>query len=169
MMWNPAVIVGDSPMVLVDGYLRVAALSRLGRDTILAEQWMCDEAEALVRLLLRKQDRRLEAIEEAWLIRELRQRYGIAQEKMARLLGRHQCWVSRRLLLLESLSEEILEAVRQGAISTWSVTRVLAAHGALHAMPRRWPPLLPRSTWRPAISPCCGNIIKRPTGSSDRI
>jgi ParB-like chromosome segregation protein Spo0J len=123
---SPVVIVGESPMVLVDGYLRVAALSRLGRDTVMAEQWSCDEAESLIRILLRKQDRRWEAIEEAWLIRELRERYRFPQDKVAALLGRHQSWVSRRLLLLESLPEDILEAVRQGVVSTWSAARVLA-------------------------------------------
>lgn len=123
---TPAVVVGESPMVLVDGYLRVAALLRLGRDMILAEQWLCDEAESLIRILLRKQDRRWETIEEAWLIRELREKYSFSQDKVAALLGRHQSWVSRRLLLLESLSEEILEAVRQGVVSTWSAARVLS-------------------------------------------
>lgn len=123
---SPGVVAGESPMVLVDGYLRAAALSRLGRDTILVEQWSCDEAEALLQMLLRKQDRRLEALEEAWLVRELRERYGLSQEKISALLGRHQSWVSRRLFLLDSLSEEILESVRQGAVSAWSAARVLA-------------------------------------------
>jgi len=123
---SAVVTVGDSPMVLVDGYLRVAALSRLGRDTVLAEQWSCGEAESLIRLLLRKQDRRREAIEEAWLVRELRDKYRFSQDKVATLLGRHQSWVSRRLLLLESLSEEMLDLVRQGVVSTWSAARVLA-------------------------------------------
>lgn len=123
---SPAIIVGESPMVLVDGYLRVTALSRLGRDTIQAEHWSCSEAESLIRILLQKQDRRRETIEEAWLIRELRERYHFSQDKVAVLLGRHQSWVSRRLLLLESLPEEILESVRQGILSTWSAVRVLA-------------------------------------------
>lgn len=123
---SPVVVVGEPPMVLVDGYLRVAALSRLGRDTILAEHWSCDEAESLIRILLRRQDRRRESIEEAWLIQELRERYHFTQDKVALLLGRHQSWVSRRLRLLESLPEEILESVRQGTVSTWGAVRVLA-------------------------------------------
>lgn len=48
---SPVVIVGDSPMVLVDGYLRVEALLRLGLDTVQAEQWSCDEAQSLIRIL----------------------------------------------------------------------------------------------------------------------
>lgn len=123
---SPVIIVGESPLVLVDGYQRVAALLRLGRDTVLAEQWSCDEAESLIRILLRKQERRWEVIEEAWLIRELQERHRFSQDKVAALLGRHQSWVSRRLLLLELLPEEIITAVRQGAVSTWSATRVLA-------------------------------------------
>jgi len=32
---------GDYPCVLIDGYLRVAALKRCGKDTVLAEIWPC--------------------------------------------------------------------------------------------------------------------------------
>jgi ParB-like chromosome segregation protein Spo0J len=123
---SPVVIVGESPQVLVDGYLRVAAFKRLGRDTIWAEQWRCSEAESLLRILLRRQDRRWDSIEEAWLIRELRERYHFSQDKVAALLGRHQSWVSRRLLLLDALPDEILSSVRRGEISTWGAVRVLA-------------------------------------------
>jgi ParB-like chromosome segregation protein Spo0J len=123
---SPVVVVGEAPMVLVDGYLRVRALTRLNRDTVQAEHWSCDEAAALIRILLRKADRRWEVIEEAWLIRELQQRHHFSQDKVAALLGRHQSWVSRRLLLLDSLPEGIVELLRQGAVSTWSATRVLS-------------------------------------------
>jgi len=36
------------PRVLIDGYRRVAALRRLGRDTASVEQWTCDLTEALL-------------------------------------------------------------------------------------------------------------------------
>ena len=36
-------------LVLIDGYRRVAALRRLGRDTARVEQWTCDLTDALKR------------------------------------------------------------------------------------------------------------------------
>ena len=116
---------GDFCFVLIDGYLRVEALKRCGHDTVMVEVWACKEAEALVRILLRSHERRVETVEQALVIRELKERHGLTDSQIARLMDRHQSWVSRRLSLLEALSEEILEMVRKGRISTWSASRVL--------------------------------------------
>ena len=67
---------GADPRVLIDGYRRVAALRRLGRDTASVDQWTCDLTEALLSVLARTQDRRFAAIEEALLLRELVQGQG---------------------------------------------------------------------------------------------
>jgi ParB family chromosome partitioning protein len=112
--------------VLVDGYLRVEALRRCGKDTVLAEVWICGEMEALVQVLIREQERRWEALEEASLIRELHDRHELSQESIARLLGKDKSWVCRRLSLLSALPDEILEAVRSGDLSTWAAGRILA-------------------------------------------
>src|ERR1700733_9720698 len=44
-------------LVLIDGYRRVAALRRLGRDTARVERWTCDLTDALLGLLARTQNR----------------------------------------------------------------------------------------------------------------
>ena len=62
--------------MLIDGYRRVAALRRLGRDTASVEQWACDLTEALLGVLARTQDRPFASIEEALLLRELVQGQG---------------------------------------------------------------------------------------------
>ena len=62
---------GAEALVLIDGYRRVAALRRLGRDTASVEQWACDLTEALLGVLARTQDRPFASIEEALLLREL--------------------------------------------------------------------------------------------------
>jgi ParB family chromosome partitioning protein len=64
---------GGKHLVLIDGYRRVAALRRLGRDTASVEQWGCDVTEALLGLLARTQNRPFASIEEALLLRELMQ------------------------------------------------------------------------------------------------
>ena len=46
-----------APLVLIDGYRRVAALRKLGRDTALVECWSCTVAQALARVLARSRSR----------------------------------------------------------------------------------------------------------------
>jgi len=121
-----SVVPGTACPILVDGYLRVEALRRCGKDTVLAEAWPCSEVEALLQVLMRVQERRWEALEQASLIRELHERHELAQDRIARLLGKDKSWVSRRLSLLCSLPDEILEAVRSGHLSPWAAGRVLA-------------------------------------------
>jgi ParB/RepB/Spo0J family partition protein len=112
--------------VLIDGYLRVEAVRRCGRDTVMAEIWEGKEEEALVEVLARTHSRKWDLLEEAALIRELHEQYHLSQNKIASLLGRKQGWVSGRLALYHALSEDLLELIRKGAISTWAATRVIA-------------------------------------------
>jgi hypothetical protein len=63
----PCVVVRGSPgssdakdgdrLMLIDGYRRVAALRRLGRDRASVERWPCDLAEAVMGVLARTQGR----------------------------------------------------------------------------------------------------------------
>jgi ParB family transcriptional regulator, chromosome partitioning protein len=130
----PCIVVGGSSshaedaerLVLIDGYRRVAALRRLGRDRALIERWPCDLTEALLGVLARTQNRSFAAIEEALLLRELTQGLGLSQLQVARRCGRDDSWVNRRLRLLSALPESGLSAVRAGRLSTWAATRVIA-------------------------------------------
>ena len=123
----PVITVAESDycFVLIDGYLRVAPLKRCGKDMVLAEIWPCGEKEALIRVLRSSRERKWEVLEQALVIRELRNRHNLSQAKIADLLGHGQSWVSRRLALLESLPDDILALVQKGRISAWSATRVL--------------------------------------------
>jgi ParB-like chromosome segregation protein Spo0J len=112
--------------VLVDGYLRVEALRHCGKDIVLAEVWLCGEKEALLQVLIREQERRWEALEEASLIRELHDRHQLSQDNIARFLGKDKSWVCRRLSLLSALPEQVLDSVRKGHLSPWAAGRVLA-------------------------------------------
>ena len=117
---------GSERLVLLDGYRRVAALRRLGRDTASVEKWTCDLTDALLGLLARTQNRPFASIEEALLIRELMQGPGLSQHDLARRCGRDVSWVSRRLQLLSGLPDAALTAVRDGTLSSWSANRVVA-------------------------------------------
>jgi ParB family transcriptional regulator, chromosome partitioning protein len=117
---------GAERLVLIDGYRRVAALRRLGRDRAFVERWRCDLAEAVLGVLARTQGRSFAAIEEALLLRELTQGLGVSQREAARRCGRDGSWVNRRLTLLSSLTEAAIAAIREGRLSSWAAAHVIA-------------------------------------------
>lgn len=124
----PVVIVPliENRWMLIDGYLRVNALRRLGKDTVNAEVWACDPAQALLTLLIEHQSRAWEVFEEALLLQELHTQHGLSQSSLAEKIGRDKSWVSRRLSLLEQMPESIQKAITSGKLSLWSATRIIA-------------------------------------------
>jgi ParB family chromosome partitioning protein len=116
---------GGNSFVLIDGYLRVKALKRCLRDTVMAEIWEGKEEEALVEILARASSRKWDLLEEAALLRELHDQYHLSQSRIASMVGRKQSWVSGRLALYHGLSEDLFELIRKGSISTWAATRVI--------------------------------------------
>lgn len=95
------VLEGEVPLVLLDGYRRVAILKRLGRDMVWAQVWYCQVYQAMAR----NQERRWEALEEGALIQELCRGLGLTQARVAEMLGRDKSWVARRVALIEALPE----------------------------------------------------------------
>ena len=93
----PIVVVSEAArFIVIDGYKRVRALKRLARDTVRATDWQVPEVDALLlerRLRLRGED----ALDQAWLLAELQERFGLSLEELARRFERSKSWVSRRL------------------------------------------------------------------------
>lgn len=126
----------DACPVLIDGYRRVAALRRLGRDTAQVQCWNCPVGQALAQVLARSGSRAFAPIEEAMLLRELIDAHGLTQRDAARQCARDVSWVQRRLMLLGGLPDALLQAVRGARVSSWAVTRVfvpLARANSEHA------------------------------------
>lgn len=120
------VVAGEGQaFILVDGYRRIAALRSLGRDRAEVECWPVDLVHALLGVLARTHSRSFAPIEEAFLLRELISGASLSQHEVARRCGRDVSWVNRRLQLLGGLSDALLEAVRQGRVSTWAAVRIL--------------------------------------------
>lgn len=113
-------------LVLIDGYRRVAALRKLGRDTARVECWSCTVAEALAQVLARSRSRAFTAIEEALLLRDLVDGHRLSQREAARQCGRDVSWVQRRLQLLGEMPDAVRQAVCREQVSTWSAVRVFA-------------------------------------------
>ena len=123
----PVIVValGQERYVLLDGYKRFRALRRLKRDTLQAALWDLEEADAL---LLERMMRTAEPdgpLEQAWFLRELRDRFRIAPEELARRFGRTPSWVSRRLALVEELPAEVQEHVLLGRLPAHTAMKVL--------------------------------------------
>ncbi len=115
----------DGRLILIDGYLRQAALRYLGRDTAFVTVGSLAEEQALFLLLVQHGERHWETIEEAGLIQELHHRFGCSFSEIGKRIGRDKSYVKRRLDLLESLPEAVLQQVLAGTISTWAASRVL--------------------------------------------
>jgi ParB/RepB/Spo0J family partition protein len=115
---------GEARYVLIDGYRRVEALQRLGRDTVEAAILPLAECEALISGYLQERRRR-SPLEEGWLLKELKERHGMSSLAMAEALQRSASWVSRRLALVLALPETIQEMVRRGAIGAHAAMRSL--------------------------------------------
>jgi len=115
---------GDSGLVLIDGYRRVAALGRLRRDTAQVQCWSGPVSQALTQVLARTGSRAFTPIEEALLLRELIDAHGLTQRDAARQCARDVSWVQRRLMLLGELPQALLQAVRGARVSSWAATRV---------------------------------------------
>jgi ParB family chromosome partitioning protein len=111
--------------VLLDGYRRVEALRRLGKDTVRAMVLSMGEREALTYLYRLEGGGRRSALEDGWMIRELCERHGVSQEQLAVQLQRSASWVSRRLALVHVLPEKTQELVRRGKICAYAAGKYL--------------------------------------------
>jgi ParB family chromosome partitioning protein len=83
--------------LVIDGHKRIAALQRLGRDTVEATVWAMSEAEALLLERSLRLSPQESALEQGWLLTEMEQRYGYSLEcwggaSTAAGVGYHVVW-----------------------------------------------------------------------------
>ncbi|MFH1266702.1 MAG: ParB/RepB/Spo0J family partition protein [Planctomycetota bacterium] len=116
----------ERPEVL-DGFKRVAAARVLpGVSSLQARLWEVDEQAAKAMILaLNGTGRGMKELEEAWIVQALVREDGLSQVQVGELLERHKSWVSRRLALLERLSEECREDLQLGLLLSPTMARQL--------------------------------------------
>ena len=114
-----------TPYVLLDGHKRLRALKRLHQDTVRATIWDLDEAEALLLERLMRTGRGESPLEQGWLLSELKDRFGMPLEALARRFDRTPSWVSRRLGLVLDLPDQVQDEVRKGRIAPHTAMKVL--------------------------------------------
>jgi ParB/RepB/Spo0J family partition protein len=115
----------DGRYVVVDGYKRVRALRRLGKDLVKATQWHMNEVDALLLSRSLRSTESESALEQGWLLAELQTSFGLDQEELAQRFDRSQSWVSRRLALVNELPISVQEEVRRGRIGAHAAMKYL--------------------------------------------
>ena len=103
---------------MIDGFKRLRALRCLERDSVRARV-----LEGHGRVLkaaviqLNREGRTIRDMEEALVIVSLYREEELNQVEIGTLLGHDKSWVSRRIALIEKLSEDVLEHLRIGLIT----------------------------------------------------
>jgi ParB/RepB/Spo0J family partition protein len=111
---------------LIDGFKRLRACRRLNKPALKAKT--VDFSKRVCKAAIIQLNRgggSITEMEEALVLRSLHREDGLLQVEIAALVGRHKSWVSRRISLIERLSEEVQEDVRLGLLSP-SIGRELA-------------------------------------------
>ena len=103
---------------MVDGFKRLRACRSLNQMTLRVRTMqvhgrVCKAATPQ----LNWSDRSINEMEEALVLQSLHREDGLTQIEIATLLGRDKSWVSRRISLVERLSEEVQEDIRLGLLS----------------------------------------------------
>ncbi len=111
--------------VVIDGYKRLRALSRLKQDTVQATLLDLSEAEALVLERSLRNAAGDSALEQGWLLAQLRRSEGWSQEELARRFDRSPTWVSRRLAMVQELPASVQDRIRRGQIPAQAAMKSL--------------------------------------------
>jgi ParB/RepB/Spo0J family partition protein len=125
---SPVIVVnaGDpGRYAVIDGHKRVRALKKLKADTAKAVLWEAPAPQALISVYQMRQGSGYNPLEEGWLIEELCRGLGWSLGQAASALGRSKGWASRRLGLVESLPEAVLDGVQKGKIGSYAAMKHL--------------------------------------------
>ena len=126
---NPIVVVAtdsaETPYLLIDGFKRARAAKRLGINQLECSVWKHSADDALMMLHSLQQARERSSLEDAYLIRALREEYGLSLGTIAKRLGRTKSWASRRLGLVTELPSWLQDHIRNGEVKCYAASRYL--------------------------------------------
>jgi len=116
---SPVVCVkGEDGYEMIDGFKRLRACRRLDKTMLRAKTIEVSGRVCKAAILqLNWSGKSINEMEEALVLQSLHREDGLMQTEIAVLLGRDKSWVSRRISLIERLSEEVQEDIRLGLIS----------------------------------------------------
>ena len=116
---SPVICVKEkSGYEMIDGFKRLRACRMLNQTTLRVKTMEVSGRVCKAAMLqLNWSGRSINEMEEALVLQSLYREDGLTQIEIATLLGRDKSWVSRRISLIERLSEEVQEDIRLGLIS----------------------------------------------------
>jgi len=114
----------EGRLVLVDGFVRHAAATRLGLESLWVEVVELSAVQMKAQVYLRNRERGLWLLEECRLVHELNRVDGLSQVEIADLLERHKSWVCRRLGLYRSLSPHVRDDGALARLGQGSIRRL---------------------------------------------
>lgn len=106
---------GDASCILLDGFKRYRCAGKLGTTMVPVEYIGDNVIVGILTLLRRQESRGTSAMEQAALIEELHQQYGMSIYDIAASLCRSPSWVSMRLGMLDELSSLVRGKIMSGA------------------------------------------------------
>jgi hypothetical protein len=101
--------------ILLDGFKRYRCAMKLNIHTVPVDYIGSDIVIGIVTMLRREESKGITTIEQAALIDELHQQYGLSISEIATLLERSPSWVKLRLGMIEELSPLVREKLMSGA------------------------------------------------------
>jgi ParB/RepB/Spo0J family partition protein len=116
---SPVVCVkGKDGYEMIDGFKRLRACRSLNQTSLRVKTIEVSARVCKAAIIqLNQSGRSINEMEEALVIQSLHREDGLTQMEIAVLVGRDKSWVSRRVSLIERLSEEVQEDIRLGLIS----------------------------------------------------
>jgi len=116
---SPVVCVkGKDGYEMIDGFKRLRTCRSLNKMTLRVKTIEVSARVCKAAIIqLNQSGRSINEMEEALVIQSLHREDGLTQVEIAVLVGRDKSWVSRRVSLIERLSEEVQEDIRLGLIS----------------------------------------------------
>ena len=116
----------EKRLQMIDGFNRLRAGMKLDFTQLSARIFPGRIRAAKAAMIhLNIKARTISDLEKAMVIRSLHREDGLTQVEIAALLGRHKSWVCRRLSLVEHLSDEVIDYLKLGLITT-TIGRELA-------------------------------------------
>jgi ParB/RepB/Spo0J family partition protein len=109
---------------VIDGLKRLRAARALGWETLRTQVWAGEITQAKLMVWQCNQARGVSELEEGWLVRALYREDHLPQQHIAHLLGRHKSWVSRRLMLVEGLTDAVQADIRLGLLNATAAREV---------------------------------------------
>jgi len=102
---------------LLDGFKRLRAARLMGLSRLVVRPLDVSlRACKAAMLQLNRVGKAISGMEEALIVHSLHHDDGLTQVEIGALIGRHKSWVSRRLSLIERLSDEVQESIKLGLL-----------------------------------------------------